>query len=133
MLNKMLWEDKSTNPACHVIYSSRNCFCVMGFYIQSALLSPFIPIEQWFSGRSSLAPRGHWAMSGCIFASHRSSRMGRCYRRLVGIGQRCCYTSCNAQDSVGNKEFIQPQMIIVLKLKRPALKSNSHHKVDTKP
>ena len=54
----MPWKDKSTNPAHCVIYSSKNCLCIMGFFKQSAPLSHFISIEHWFSDRGSLALQG---------------------------------------------------------------------------
>ena len=44
---------------------------MMDFSIQSALLSHFIPIEPWFSGRA------HWTMSGNKIASHYLGRVRR--------------------------------------------------------
>lgn len=64
-------------------------------------------LQQWFCTRAILSSRGQWAIPGDIFCCYNlrgevlpASR--GCWH-LVGRGQGCCYTPCNAQGSSHDK------------------------------
>ena len=61
-----------------------------------------LDLDWWFSTRGDFVSGGHLAMSGDIFGRHNlwSGEEGVHLEPLVGRGQGCYETSCNAQDSL---------------------------------
>lgn len=71
--------------------------------------------------RASLPPREQLAMSGDIFGYHDWGT--EFYLQLMGRGQRCCWTSYSAQNSLPKQRMNWPQNSVVLMVTNPSYKN----------